>query len=127
MMPRFPRLLGIGLAGLLLLPSCGRSNSVPQPPPPQTHTVTIEGMRFDPADLIVRTGDTIVWVNKDLFAHTATADAGAFDSKSIDPEGSWRFTPRTAGELAYICALHPTMKAMVRVKAATEASRSNVQ
>jgi plastocyanin len=82
-------------------------------------------MRFDPADLTVRTGDTVVWVNKDLFAHTATAD-GAFDSKAIDAGGSWQLTLRTAGELAYICALHPTMKATVRVKAA-EASRSTVQ
>ena len=127
MMPRCPRLLGAGLAGLLLLPSGGRSNTVPQPPPARTHTVTIEGMRFDPADVTVRTGDTIVWVNKDLFAHTATADGGTFDSKSIDPGGSWQLTPRTAGELAYICALHPTMKAMVRVKAAEETSRSTVQ
>ena len=124
---RFPGLLGVGLAGLLLLPSCGRSNGVPQPPPAQTHTVTIEGMRFDPADLSVRTGDTIVWVNKDFFAHTATADGGAFESKFIDPGGSWQFTPRTEGELAYICALHPTMKATLRVKAAAEASRSTVQ
>ena len=127
MTPRFPGLVGVGLAGLLLLPSCGRSNGAPKPPPAQTHTVTNEGLRFDPADLTVRTGDTIVWVNKDLFAHTATADGGAFDSKSIDPGGSWQFIPRTAGDLAYICALHPAMKAMVRVKAAAEVSRSTVQ
>lgn len=126
MTTRVPSLIGIGLAGLLLLPSCGRSNGAPQPPSPETHTVTIEGMRFDPADLTVRAGDTIVWVNKDLFAHTATAGQ-SFDSKSIDPGSSWQFTPRTAGDLPYICALHPTMKAMVRVKATVEATRSKVQ
>ena len=32
----------------------------------KTHTVTIEGMRFQPEVLTVARGDTIVWVNKDL-------------------------------------------------------------
>jgi plastocyanin len=118
--------IGASSLGLLLL-SCSRSNSVPQPPPPQTHTITIEGMRFEPADLTVRPGDTIVWLNKDLFAHTATA-AGVFDSKQIEANGSsWRLTPTAIGDVPYICALHPTMKAMVRIKAADPATRSTVQ
>ena len=33
---------------------------------PKTHTVTIEGMRFQPEALTVARGDTIVWVNKDI-------------------------------------------------------------
>ena len=43
---------------------------------PQMHTVTIEGMRFQPEMLTVERGDTIVWVNKDLVPHTATSKAG---------------------------------------------------
>ena len=117
--------IGASSLGLLLL-SCSRGNPVPQPPPPQTHSVTIEGFRFAPEDLTVRPGDTIVWTNKDLFAHTATAE-GKFDSGSIAANGSWRFTPGKTGEVAYICALHPTMKAMVRIKAGEVATRSNVQ
>ena len=105
---------GVMVMGLLLL-SCSRSAPVP-PPPPQTHTIVIEGMRFEPADLTVHPGDTVVWMNKDLFAHTATAE-GSFDSRQIDPGGSWRLTLQTAGDLPYICALHPTMKAIVRVRA----------
>jgi plastocyanin len=99
--------------GLLLL-SCSRSAPVPAPQP-QTHTIVIESMRFEPADLTIHPGDTIVWMNKDLFAHTATAE-GAFDSRQIDPGGSWRVTLRTPGDVPYICALHPTMKAFVRVR-----------
>ena len=101
---------------MLLLPNCGRSNTTRQQPPPQTHVVIIEGMQFAPADLTVRAEDTIVWVNKDLFTHTATAGDGAFDSKVIDPGKSWQFTPHSAGDFAYICQLHPTMKAMVRAR-----------
>ncbi len=98
----------------LLLLSCSRSNPVPASQP-QTHTVVIDGMRFEPADLTIHTGDTIVWVNKDLFAHTATTE-GTFDSRQIDPGGSWRLTFQTAGDLPYVCALHPTMKGMLRVR-----------
>ena len=110
---------------LLLLLSCGRGNRVPQPPPARTHTVTIENMRFEPADLTVRPGDTIVWVNHDLFPHTATATGGGFDSRPIDAGSSWQFTPRTPGEMAYVCTLHPTMKATVRVDAGSESTRSS--
>ena len=85
-------------------------------PKPKTHTVTIEGMRFVPEVLTVATGDTIVWVNKDLVPHTATSTAGTFDSKSIQADRSWKFTTRKTGDFAYICTLHPTMKAMLRVK-----------
>ena len=85
-------------------------------PRPKTHTVTIEGMRFLPDVLTVASGDTILWVNKDLVPHTATSTAGGFDSRDIQPDKSWKFTIRKTGAVAYICTFHPTMKAMLRVK-----------
>ena len=85
-------------------------------PKSQTHTVTIEGMRFQPEVLTVAPGDTVVWVNKDLVPHTATSKAGGFDSKDIQADKSWRYTIQTTGEFAYICTFHPTMKAVLRVK-----------
>jgi plastocyanin len=83
---------------------------------PKTHTVTIEGMRFQPERLTVARGDTIVWVNRDLVPHTATSAAGRFDSQTIQTAKSWKFTARTKGEFAYICTFHPTMKAVLNVK-----------
>jgi len=83
---------------------------------PTTHTVIIEEMRFQPEHLTVAPGDTIVWVNKDLVPHTATSEAGRFDSQTIQTAKSWKFTARTKGEFAYICSFHPTMKAMLNVK-----------
>jgi plastocyanin len=82
----------------------------------KTHTVTIEGMRFQPEMLTVERGDTIVWVNKDLVPHTATSKAGNFDSKLIEADKSWRYTVRNKGDFAYICTFHPTMKAMLQVE-----------
>jgi plastocyanin len=82
---------------------------------PKTHTVTIEGMRFQPEMLTVERGDTIVWVNKDLVPHTATSKAGNFDSKLIEADKSWKHMVRKKGDFAYICTFHPTMKAMLQV------------
>ncbi len=82
---------------------------------PQTHTVTIQAMRFQPEVLSVASGDTIVWVNKDLVPHTATSAAGSFDSKDIQADKSWSYTVRTKGDFDYTCTFHPTMKATLRV------------
>ena len=74
---------------------------------PATHTITIDGTKFTPADLTVKAGDTVVWVNKDILAHTATAAKSGFDSKVIQPGKSWKFVARTKGEFPYTCAFHP--------------------
>jgi plastocyanin len=91
--------------------------------------ITAAGMLpcvVDPADaeaakkpgthtLDVKAGDTIVWVNKDPFPHTATSTAGKFDSHEIAAGKSWKFTPKETGAFTYVCTLHPTMKATIRV------------
>ncbi len=60
-------------------------------------------------------GDSIVWINKDPFPHTVTS-TGKFDSNEIQPGESWTYQVQQSGELPYICSLHPTMKATLRVK-----------
>jgi plastocyanin len=82
---------------------------------PATHTVTIDASRFQPEALTVKAGDTVVWVNKDIVAHTATSHAGGFDSGIIVPGKSWKYRPEQTGEFAYTCTYHPTMKATLRV------------
>jgi len=81
-----------------------------------THTVVMEGVAFTPNVLTVAKGDSIVWVNKDAFPHTATAQDKSFDSKEIAAAKTWRFTAKKAGTFPYVCTLHPTMKATLIVK-----------
>ncbi|HEV2551108.1 MAG TPA: cupredoxin family copper-binding protein [Stellaceae bacterium] len=83
--------------------------------PGASHTVTIENMQFQPQELIVHRGDRIVWVNKDLFPHTVTADK-IFDSGSIASNASWSYSARKSGEYAYGCTFHPTMKGKLKVQ-----------
>jgi len=82
---------------------------------PQTYTVVIEGFQFMPQALTVQRGDRIVWQNKDLVPHTATA-AGSFDSGTIEAGKSWSYVANKTGTLAYVCTLHPTMKASLVVQ-----------
>jgi plastocyanin len=79
------------------------------------HTVVIEGMQFKPAALTARRGDRVVWRNKDLVPHTATA-ARVFDSRTIEAGGSWTYTAGKAGTLAYVCTFHPGMKGSLTVE-----------
>jgi hypothetical protein len=65
-------------------------------------------------DAYLDAGDSVVWLNKDPFPHTATSQS--FDSKTVSSGRSWKFTPKARGEFAYLCTLHPTMTAMLRVR-----------
>lgn len=83
---------------------------------PATHTVTIEAMQFSPPVMEIRVGDTVEWINKDLFPHNATSTARQFQSRAMAPNGHWKFVARHKGTFAYICTLHPMMKASIIVK-----------
>jgi plastocyanin len=104
------------LAALVGLIVCTLGLAAAERPESKTHTVTIEGMRFQPERLTVARGDTVVWLNKDLVPHTATSKEGGFDSKTIEAEQSWKFTAGEQGEFAYLCTFHPTMAATLRVR-----------
>lgn len=82
------------------------------------HQVQIDGNRFYPPTLTVRVGDAVVWINKDPFPHTVTAESGEFDSRSIDPGRSWRHVFRKSGDFPYRCTLHTTMRGVLRVEPA---------
>jgi len=85
-------------------------------PKPTTYHVTIENMQFQPDVVSVARGDSIVWINKDLFPHTVTSKSGAFDSHEIKAGESWTYRAAKSGEISYVCSLHPTMKATLRVR-----------
>jgi plastocyanin len=81
-----------------------------------THTVVIDGVKFDPETITVKAGDTVVWVNKDPFPHTVTSQAGGFDSHDIAAGQSWSYMTTKAGVFPYTCTFHPTMQATLKVE-----------
>jgi plastocyanin len=78
----------------------------------ETHVVTIEGMKFEPAVVTVRSGDKVVWRNRDLVPHTATA-ARKFDSGEIGAGKSWSWIAPAPGRYEYVCTYHPGMKGAI--------------
>lgn len=114
--PTTKRRLALGAAALALGFSAMSLVAAESGSQPRTHTVTIDATSYQPRTLTVKVGDTVVWFNKDLMRHTATAKAGAFDSRDIDAGKSWTFTARQEGLFGYVCLYHPTMKGTLRVR-----------
>jgi plastocyanin len=79
-------------------------------------TIVIDGTAFAPEAVTVKRGDAVLWVNKDPFPHTVTAEDGAFDSKTIESGSSWEYIANTPGEFRYTCTFHSTMKAILKVE-----------
>ena len=110
-MSRYWRAALFGAAALLCFGAAAIGDAVAA----TTHTVVIEGVKYEPESLTVKRGDTVVWMNKDPFPHTVTSK-GAFDSHDIAAGKSWKYTASKAGEFAYVCTLHPNMKGTLSVK-----------
>ena len=102
---------------LFTLVSCAAVAAAQRASKPATHTVTIDATSFQPTTLTIKAGDTVVWVNKDVMPHTATASAAkGFDSGVLLSGKSWKQVFKTKGTQPYVCIFHPTMKGKLVVK-----------
>ena len=79
----------------------------------ETVTVVIDKMAFTPAEITVKPGDTVQWVNKDILAHTATVKGG-FDVMIPAKQTASMVIP-AAGGTDYYCRFHPNMKGRIVV------------
>lgn len=77
------------------------------------HAVTIKGFAFSPATLAVAPGDTVTFTNEDSAPHTATAADGSFDTGRLNKGGSATVTIGGAGDHAYKCNFHASMKGTI--------------
>jgi plastocyanin len=75
-----------------------------------TIQITMENLVISPAEASAQVGDTIEWINKDIFAHTATARNGDWDL-TMPPKKTVTSVLNKAGTVEYYCRFHPNMKA----------------
>jgi plastocyanin len=75
---------------------------------PLIYTVTIQQMTFTPPPRSIRVGDTVEWVNNDIFVHSATAKDKTFDAELKPKQHLWT-TFHTAGTYPFYCRFHPGM------------------
>jgi plastocyanin len=76
--------------------------------------VVIENDKFMPTDLLVESGTTVEWVNKDSVDHTVTFENGDLDEKMV-VGATTTYTFTEAGTFGYFCQLHPGMQGSVIV------------
>ena len=79
-----------------------------------TIQIVMDNLVISPAEISVKAGDTIEWINKDIFAHTATARNGDFDVM-MPPKKTVTSVVKKAGTVEYYCRFHPNMKAVLVV------------
>jgi len=80
-----------------------------------TIQIVMENLEIKPAEASAKAGDTIEWINKDVFAHTATARDGDFDV-SLPPNKTVSYVLKKTGTMDYYCRFHPNMKAVLKVE-----------
>jgi plastocyanin len=97
------------VATLITLGACSSSSSVTGTTGggPAAATVTIQDFMDTPSSVTIKVGQTVQWNNNGPSAHTTTSDTGVWDSGSLSPGSSFRFTFNTAGTFHYHCMNHP--------------------
>ena len=94
-------LAGPTLGALLLALAAGSARA-------EVIEIKAEKLVFAPAQVSAHVGDTIVWMNADFVAHTATARNGAW-AVMLPPNAKKQLVLKSAGTLDYYCKLHPNM------------------
>ncbi|MGH9270342.1 MAG: cupredoxin domain-containing protein, partial [Ilumatobacteraceae bacterium] len=87
----------------------------PTAAPAAANVVSIVDFAFEAPMLEVPVGTTVEWVNNDSFAHSVVAEDGSFQSEDLAPGERYTFTFTTSGSFAYLCGIHPSMRATIVV------------
>lgn len=88
------------------------------PAAPAAVTVNVADMKFSPADITVKAGDTVTWKFDDKAPHAVQGigDVALGINSPIIRKGEWSHNFTTPGTYRYLCPLHPDMKGTVTVQ-----------
>ncbi len=110
-----PGMVPGGSATMPGMPGMTSAARGPAAVPAGANAVNIDNFAFAPATLTVPVGTTVTWTNRDEEPHTVAAADGSFHSPGMGTGATYSFTFTKAGSFAYICSIHPFMKATVQV------------
>ena len=80
-------------------------------------TVEIRDFAFAPDQLVIKTGDTVTWMNVGTKIYTATSDNGTeIGSPEIAPGASFSHEFDLPGTYAYHCTFYSFMKGTIIVQ-----------
>ncbi len=86
----------------------------PAPTAAATRVVVIDRMQYAPVPLL-KVGDVVTFVNKDLFRHTVTASNNSFDL-DLAPGARSSLRINSAGRALFYCKYHPGMRGTMIAK-----------
>jgi amicyanin len=92
------------------------STSASDDPKSAAVEVKIDNFTFAPAELHVKAGTDVTWVNKDDIPHNVISEDKSFKSKVMDTDERFTFTASKPGTYAYFCGIHPHMKGKLVVE-----------
>jgi plastocyanin len=82
----------------------------------ETKTISIQKGKFDPKEIAIKVGDTLVWQNDDDSDHTVAAGDQSFASGTLKHGEHYEHTFSAAGTFTIADRLHPRLKETVTVK-----------
>jgi plastocyanin len=77
--------------------------------------VLIRANSFQPGNLQLAAGSSVIFTNLDRIAHTATARDGSWDTGLLGQGDSWEVVFSEPGVYEYYCIPHPSMRARIEV------------
>ena len=97
---------------IFLLNSC---TSAPAKAIHKVYNVEIKQMQFQPAELALQKGDTVIWLNHDIVSHDVTEEKGkVWTSGPLAPGESWSLVVTESAD--YFCSIHVVMKGKLIVQ-----------
>jgi len=82
--------------------------------------VSIANLSFNPAQIVVPSGTTVVWTQNDVFTHTVTSEFGVappFESGNLTTIGqTFQQVFSSVGLVPYVCSLHFEMAGTIEVR-----------
>ena len=81
----------------------------------KVYNVEIKQMQFQPPELTLQKGDTVVWTNHDIVTHDVTEEKGKlWTSGPLAPGQSWSLVVTESAD--YYCSIHVVMKGKLIVE-----------
>lgn len=109
---------------ILLLVGCKKQESTATEPmptdakqetyKPKMHIIEIKDMKFEPEEIQVHVGDTVIWVNKDMVAHDVTQTNKEWASPALASNASWKKAVTKSD--SYYCSIHVVMTGKITVE-----------
>ena len=110
-------LCGIGFLNLALFVIAGEMKDADGASAATKNQIVIKDFHFTPEKLTVKSGEKIVWINRDEEPHTVVSVEKQFKkSPPLDTDEVFTITAGAPGTYTYFCSVHPKMTGTIVVE-----------